>query len=252
MSDKKTEIPVESRDYSLLYIVFSGVLFLGTVWAVWDEVKVRRPWKVYQEEYRQLLVQRLDSLHGNAVDEIDTETVSALQEQLAKAQAAMESEEFQQAVEAKEQFLRELGVATREWRFARSRSDAAYYLYQKSKLEGNEDSKLRQEVASHDADIAKYAKEMEGLNANIEELDRTINTYRDEAERLQAELTNLYADANAYEMKLQHARLMPVAVQQVMLNDFEFTPFQEIKARIDRCQTCHSGWTETLMEDAPQ
>ncbi len=252
MPEHKTEIPVESRNYSRLYLMFSGILFLGTVWAVWDEVKVRRPWKSYQEEYQKLLVEKLDSLRQASFAQIDSATVAGMQERLAKALVAMESEEYKKAVEEKNKLLRELDIATREWRFARSHSDAAYYRYQKSMLDGKEDAAARQEVAKHDADIGKHAKEMETINSKIAEYDLTINKTKDEVDRRQAELTSLYAQANAYAMKLERARRMPVAVHQVMLNDYELTPFQEIKARIDRCQTCHAGWADAMMEDAPQ
>lgn len=252
MPEQRTEIPVEQRNYSKLYLVFSSILFLGTVWAVWDEVKVRRPWKEYQDEYRTLSLQKLDSLKQVALAEIDSAHMMELQEQLAKARAGMDSEEYKKAVEEKEQFLRDLDIVTREWRFARSRSDAAYYQYQKSKIEGKEDQKLRQEVAKHDADIEKYAKEMESLNEQIAARDTIINKYRDEVMKLQAELNSIVAQVNALHLKMERARKMPIAVKQVMLNDFEFTPFQEVKARIDRCQTCHGGWADALMEDAPQ
>lgn len=252
MPEQKTEIPVEQRNYSKLYLVFSSILFLGTIWAVWDEVKVRRPWKEYQDEYRTLSLKKLDSLKQVALAEIDSAHMKELQEQLAKAQAGMESEEYKKAVEEKEQILRHLDIATREWRFARSRSDAAYYQYQKSKIEGKEDEKLRQEVAKHDADIAKYAKEMESLNQQIAARDAIINKYRDEVVKLRAELNGIVAQVNAVDLKIERARHMPITVKQVMRNDFEFTPFQEVKARIDRCQTCHGGWADPLMEDAPQ
>ncbi|HEY4613134.1 MAG TPA: c-type cytochrome, partial [Bacteroidota bacterium] len=252
MPEEKQEIPVENRDYSRLYLIFSGLLFLGTMWAVWDEVKVRRPWKDYQDGYREMLVQRLDSLRLAAEQEIDSATVAGLQEQKAKMLAAMESDEYRSAVSGKNALLGELDIATREWRFARSRSDAAYYLYQKSKLDGKEDPSLRDEVSKHDASIAMHAKEMDELNGKIAELDIVINKYKDEADRLDAELVSTYANVNSLALKVERARAMPVAVHQVMMNDFEFTPFQEIKARIDRCQTCHAGWAEPLMEDAPQ
>ncbi|MCI0707751.1 MAG: c-type cytochrome [Ignavibacteriae bacterium] len=252
MPEEKPNIPVEQKDYSKLYLIFSAILFLGTAWAVWDEVKVRRPWKDYQEGYQQLLVEHLDSLRAAAESELDSATVVDLNAQRDKAVADLQSEEYQEAVSQKNVLLKDLDLATREWRFARSRSDAAYYSYQKAMLEGGDAASAKAEVQKHEDDIADYAKEIESLNAKIAELDVTINKYNDQVEKLNAEITGMFATINAHTLKLERTREMPIAIRQVMLNDYEFTPFQEIKARIDRCQTCHAGWAEPLMADAPQ
>ena len=41
---KRASRPIEERNYSIYYIIFAGFLFLGTMWAVVDEVVTRRPW----------------------------------------------------------------------------------------------------------------------------------------------------------------------------------------------------------------
>ena len=84
MAENKPEIPVESRNYSKLYLIFSAVLFLGTVWSVWDEVKVRRPWKVHQARYQELFVLKLDSLRRAAAEGIDSAAAAGLRDQIAK------------------------------------------------------------------------------------------------------------------------------------------------------------------------
>jgi mono/diheme cytochrome c family protein len=250
--EKRAQIPVETRSYGKYYLIFSAILFLGTAWAVWDEVRVRRPWKEYQSRYYELLAARLDSLHKAELDQIDSEKLKELENELARAEAALHSEEYLRAVEKKNDLLADLEIATREWRFARSRSDAAYYQYKKALMEGEESSKLKAEVEKHEAEIQKRFHEMEEFQKQIAVVDEVINKYRDTVIRLRADLSQLLARAKAIELKLERTRNAPITIRQVMLNDFEFTPFNEIKARIDRCQTCHLGWSEPLMEDAPR
>ncbi len=48
---KRAEIPIESRDYGKVYLLLSALLFLGTMWAVVDEISTRRPWKETEEQY---------------------------------------------------------------------------------------------------------------------------------------------------------------------------------------------------------
>ncbi len=252
MFSKRAQTPVEQRNYGVFYIVFSAILFLGTVWAVWDEVSIRRPWKDYQSEYYRLLYKTLDSLKTVALSEVDSTEVAALHEQLAQAEAALSSEEYRSAVETKNGLLADLDVATREWRFARSRSDAAYYQYQKAALDGKEAGDLKAEVARHDAEIDRYAQEMAKLNEEIAVLDKTINRSRDLVTEIRRQITKLFEKADSYDLKIRRAKNPSLVINQVMLPDYEFTPFSEIKARIDRCQTCHLGWADDLMLQAPQ
>jgi len=51
---KARTAPHRERNYSVYYVVFAGFLFLGTMWAVVDEVVTRRPWKDVQRDYRRL------------------------------------------------------------------------------------------------------------------------------------------------------------------------------------------------------
>lgn len=250
--EKRAQTPVEQRSYSTYYLVFSGILFLGTMWSVWDEVSVRRPWKDYQNSYHTLTIQKLDSLRAEAVAGLDSALVLQLQVDMAKAQEALNSAEYQTAVSAKTDLQKELDVATREWRFARSRSDAAYYEYKKKLQEGKTGSDLRQDLEKQDASIVEHAGEMESLNARIATLDIVINKYKDVVDSLQAEQIRMMAPISVLDLKLERAHGAPVQIRQVMLNDFEFTPFNEIKARIDRCQTCHAGWADPLMEGEAQ
>lgn len=252
MLEQRARIPVEQRNYAGFYLAFSALLFLGTVWAVWDEVRIRRPWKEYQTAYYETLYARLDSLKRTALGEIDPEEIARLEANERAAKDALKNDEYREAVEKKNALLEELDVATREWRFARSRSDAAYYQYQKAFLAGKDASDLKKEVERHDAEIADYARQMEKLNGQIAAYDSVINRYEDAVQRNQADLRALYAKANSYDLKLEKAREAPLDIKQVILADFEYTPFTEIKSRIDRCQTCHMGWAEDVMADAPQ
>ncbi|HEX9614643.1 MAG TPA: hypothetical protein VGA55_04025, partial [Bacteroidota bacterium] len=79
MLEQRSRIPVEQRSYGMFYVAFSGILFLGTVWAVWDEVSIRRPWKEYQSAYYESLSERLDSLKAVALAEVDSTEAAELQ-----------------------------------------------------------------------------------------------------------------------------------------------------------------------------
>ncbi len=252
MLEQRAQIPVEQRSYGTFYIAFSAILFLGTVWAVWDEVTVRRPWKDYQAAYYDLLYQTLDSLRTEALSAVDSAEVVSLQEQLTKSEDALSSDEYVEAVSRKNALLKDLDIATREWRFARSRSDAAYYQYQQAMLAGKDTVSLRKNVDEEEAAIAAFAVEMAELQKQVDGVNETVNKYEDEVTRLRVAIRKLFERADSYNLKLERASASPREIRQVMLADFEFTPFTEVKARIDRCQTCHLGWNEEVMAEAAQ
>ena len=252
MLEERSKIPVERRRYGTFYIVFSGILFLGTLWAVWDEVSVRRPWKAYEAEYYDLLHTKLDSLKTVALEEVDSSEVAGLKEELQKAEAGKASDTYTQTYDKRFQLMKELDVATREWRFARSRSDAAYYQYQQAMLAGKDTTSQREEVDKNDAEIAQYADQMSALQKQIGELSKIVNAYDDSVSRAQVNLAALFKTADSYDKKLEKSAEAPLEIKQTILTDYELTPFSEVKDRVDRCQTCHMGWNEDAMADAPE
>ena len=250
--DKRAQTPVETRKYVHFYVAFSGLLFLGTVWSLWDEVVSRRPWKDYQTEYNDLLAAKYDSLALDAQASVDSAAVSQATEAVASARAALSAEEYVTTNERKTDLLEELEIATREWRFARSRSDAAYYQYKKDLAEGKDATSSKAELDGHDADIAKWFESRNNLEREIAGFDLILEKYTTAVQKAEVELRALLGAVAGYQAKAEKQRQSPIAIHQVVKNDYEFTPFQEVKARVDRCQTCHLGWREELMTDAPQ
>ena len=253
MLEKRAETPVELRSYGTYYLIFSALLILGTLWAVVDEVKVRRPWKEYQSKYYELAAFKLDSLSAASLSEVDSTQAAALKQTLDSTEVGLKLPEYTNAVEQKEVLLKQLDVVTTNWRFSRSRSDAAYYQYQRVKLEqGKDDPVLRKVVADDDSSSAKYFAAISVLNNKIAVYDDVINKYKDANTKALKEYQDLFAQATSYSSKAAKTSDAPLQIKQVVLNDFEFTPFQEIKARVDRCQSCHLGWKDPTMADAPE
>src|SRR5260370_1273814 len=87
---KRADTPIESRDYGKLYLVLSGLLFIGTMWAVIDEISTRRPWKEYETQYFDL-------------------SVSRWQDKLKESQAAFDSAAEQTALAAERDAEAKLG-----------------------------------------------------------------------------------------------------------------------------------------------
>ncbi len=252
MFEKRANTPIEQRNYSVYYIVFSGLLFLGTMWAVVDEVSTRRPWKDEQKKYLVLAKQRTQERVDQAAADLDS---SALAEAQAKVQASKDSmaaSTYLGLMTVYNQTLEHLTDETREYQFAKSRGDEAYYFYKRSVHEGKEDLKQKSKLDENEKEMAKRQVVIKELGVTRDSLFALISVYRSNLRNAQNEHTDLLRKVEKWQTKLQRLDDAHVEIRQVMLLDYDRNPFNDPKARIDRCQTCHLGWNEEVMEDAPQ
>jgi hypothetical protein len=51
---KRSDTPIEERDYSQVYFICSAILALTTFWAVFEMIWVRSPWQRTQRDFNAL------------------------------------------------------------------------------------------------------------------------------------------------------------------------------------------------------
>lgn len=251
MLKQRADTPIEQRNYSTYYIIFSGLLFLGTMWAVVDEVATRRPWKDYQREYNAMLSVRVQEQLDQAVMNFDSLTFMDLQVELQAAEDSMESSTYKGAFSEYNSVLEQLIDANREFQFAKSRGDEAYYFYKKSLLDGNEDLAQKRRLEANEAEMAMHQEEVRKLEARRDSLHEILNVYRQNLRTVQNKIGDLRKEIDKWETKASRVQGASIEVKQVMMLEYDRNPFNDPKARVDRCQSCHLGWNEELMEDAP-
>ncbi|MSQ45442.1 MAG: c-type cytochrome [Ignavibacteria bacterium] len=249
---KRLGLQIENRNYTNFYLIISIILFLSTAWAVIDEVITRRPWKDYQSEYNYLLQQKLQTNYDELISFIDSSTVAGLHAELKKAESSLENEAYKNAVEELGNLQQEFVDATREWSFARSKSDAVYYEYKKGVHGGSPSQSLKDELKEIERSIAEYADSVSAIQNRINKANEFLATYTNKIAELNSEIKKIFIDADKVKLKLTRASAAQIEIKQVVIDDFEKTNFSELKARVDRCQTCHLGSGEPLMADAPQ
>ncbi len=252
MFEKRSQVPIESRNYSTYYFVFSGLLFLGTMWAVVDEVSTRRPWKEQQKQYYALLSSKVQERVNQAAADLDSSRLVELSAQLQVAQDSMNGPTYSGLQGKYNSTLKQLIDATRDYQFAKSRGDEAYYFYKKSVREGKEDLGQKKKLDTNEAEMAAHQVVMTQLEGRRDSLFAFLNEYRLNVKTVQSQIKDLQKNTEKWETKLKRIRSASIEVKQVMMLDYDRNPFNDPKARIDRCQTCHLGWNEEVMEDAPQ
>ncbi len=252
MFRQRAQNPIEQRNYARVYLIFSGLLLLGTMWAVVDEVKIRRPWKEYQREFQTFAEKDLKDRYLAALTQVDSSKYRDLQKDSIAAEEGLRSEEYSTAHRTADQLERRLDDVTRDWRFSRSRSDAEYYEYKRNTREGRDDAEGKKRLDDLSIDIAKYAAGMDELNKKIADVQAVVDRYKDHLDSVKADIKGLFSDAQKFAEKLDRIEASPIEVKQTVINDFEKTSFGELKARVDRCTTCHLGYNEPLFADAPE
>lgn len=252
MFRKRAHIPIEQRNYSTYYVVLSGLLFLGTMWAVVDEIATRRPWKQYQKEYYRLADSLLQHRVEEAAAEIDSSALQEAQARLKAAQDSLRGERFRMLQKEFEGTAEKLIEETREFQFAKSRSDEAYYFWKKSLREGNEDLGQKKKLQENETQMAQHLKAMDVLQARKDSLSALINEYRQNEKKARTALNDLLKKVEKWQTRRERLAAAPIEIKQVMMLDYDRNPFNDPKARVDRCQTCHLGWNEEVMEEAPQ
>jgi len=252
VSTKRAPRPIEERNYSVYYIVFAGFLFLGTMWAVVDEVITRRPWKDVQREYQALAERKMKEQFDQAVTEFDSSSFTDLSAKLAAAQDSMRSPVYTAALASYDRVLESLATENRRFQFAKSRGDEAYYFYKKSLHEGEENQKEKSRLARDESEMAAHQAVITTLEKERDSVLAIMNRYRQEVRKNQNALTDLRKKLDKWDAKVKKAEAAPIEIKQVMLLQYDRNPFNDPKARVDRCQTCHLGWNEDVMEDAPQ
>jgi len=250
---KREQTPIESREYGKVYLVLSGLLFLGTMWAVVDEVMTRRPWKDYQREYYEVSIRKWQEQLDQAIAGFDSSALNEIDVELSEAERRLQAPEYLQAIQEIRKIDEELLDASRELTFAKSLEDEAYYFWKKSIREGKEDEAWK-------ARLLRYEKEKNEASAKVEELEarkktRTemVTQVQQSIRQIRAKRHELYASIDKARSKIQTLRSSPIVINQVIINNFDRSNFGIPKARVDRCQTCHLGWNDELMsgEDVP-
>lgn len=249
---KRADEPIEKRDYGKVYLLLSGLLFIGTMWSVIDEVSTRRPWKEFQQQYFVLSDSSWAAKLKEAEEAFDSSAATELYAQLKVAEEKLNSPEvvaMQKEVNVLEESL--LG-ANQAFTFAKSRGDEAYYFWKKSIHEGHEDAGYKKELTEFQATMATAQTEIDKFTSQHDSLVKKLSPFRDEAKGFRTKIKELYTTIDLAKSKLERVRSSSIQIRQVMSNNFDRSNFGTPKARIDRCQTCHTGWKDDAMEGAAQ
>ena len=249
---KRSNTPIEDRNYSLHYLVLAGILFLSTMWVVVDQAFSRAPWKEHQKDFYGQLKANADSLNEVADKNLEkprtAKQLEKIQAELASAKDALFSDEYvnlEQTLEIKE---KELLDWTTKWRFARGTSDQYYYEFKATVHHGEPDPAKEQKLRDIESQIAEYFKKMELVKSQRDSISDKLKSLKAKVTVAEDAIQKIMVDKNAAMKKLEIADSKKFEIKQTILAKFTRNNFEQIVDEIDRCATCHLQISEPTFQ----
>ena len=234
--------PIEEKSFAWLFSLTISLLLISTLWAMYDEVIGRRPWKHYQREFLAVADGKSQQELKAATEALAAEGYKGLRQEYDRVTKALESNpERNKKIAELERLDKELAEHIHELQLHRGEYQATVYVMEKA--EGASKSKLL-----HDA---------QGLEPCIEELSTKMATMQRRKKELRAELKEMSREREALEEKLlayedrlkgiqrfrEALKKEKVEIKQIVNNELGV---------IDRCHSCHAGVATKGFEEIQQ
>ena len=218
-----------------LFAFFSVLLLALSVWVVWDDEFGLRPWKKYQEDYKTLKQDKLESEYKKAVVDFERsgghKKLAELEAKLAKAEAAFQSREIQEQYAKLNKQLDAVHIVLtadqNELRNFRGQFlETEYYFTKTQKPEYKAKMDLlERQIDAVGLRVAAQQKSEDSVKASLSALTAQKAGVQGEIERMKKPLEEA-------KEKIAINNKVSVEIKQVHISDVD---------KADRCQSCHIG-----------
>ena len=240
---ERLHTPIEHRDYGMMYAILAGLLFLFTLGVLVNEISSRRPWKEYQENYRDLRVKALKKQLSEAKKGVSKKELKNRVSKMRKLDKKLNSNSIIEAKNSVDKITREVITISKKRADIKAFWDSKNYYYEHSLSTGFPDK-----AAEFKKQLTGYELEMKDLDTNLAKLDREKTTlmskYKpilDEKIKLEKEADSIFKSVSDLVTKIDETKSMPIKIKQIMIQDMDKSNFGNLKMRVDRCQSCHLG-----------
>ncbi len=215
---------------------FLSLLLLGLAfWVIWkDEIQLR-PWKEYQQEYKELKGSKLQAEYDEAMAAFqssgDADKLQTLKARLEEADKIFQSKDVQERYKglAAQKDIIETSLAQNQKQLQEKRGKhlEVEYLYIRDQRE--RDKKTMQMLQEN---IESLTKNRDVLLERKTAIEEDIGDLTKERETLLAEIESLHKGLDDKLAAIQSNELLPDGIKQVHIKDAD---------KADRCVTCHVG-----------
>jgi mono/diheme cytochrome c family protein len=265
MSGSKVTVDEEKKSFSAVFLLAVGLLLAGAIWTVWDDNIARRPWKKYQVEFSTLQIDR-------ARAELDAEKerlandpkYQELQRQFAAAKESLEKGEnarrLARLAEEKEPATIRAGEEDLNLRVVKSKLEEAWYEFDHAVLTKHSTDGPRKHLDELEKEKAKIEMDLAHAEAEVLKIDNEIEEIRSVAQGVENQQNDMEKELDLLQQRFD-SLILPLGplqlptipkIHQVVLNEFDRNAYDQPVARVDRCQSCHSGIDKSGFEDDEQ
>ncbi len=253
---KRSEKPIEEREYGHIYFILSGLLALTTFWAIVDMITVRAPWQRYQKQLNRMEYEDVRGQLDAAEQELEQqhgEELAQLEARLEQARANLEGEAYEALLADIQAAELEIEKAMQDYRFAKSEFDALWYEYKHAQHAGEEGKvqALRPKVEALTGEVAELKKLWDAAEAKRAEIQARVDRYRAEVDSLQEAIAQLRKPITDLEKKLELIADRKIKIEQFVLADFVRGNFESYLDQVDRCTSCHVNTDKSGYDDYP-
>jgi cytochrome c551/c552 len=252
--------PVVTKSYALHYVLAMVILMATLFWALWDEGYGQRPWKAFQNQWKERYTAFLDKTRPKSESEVKNVQSSPEYQQLnsayqqADAAAKPRKEELQKQITSlSAQILAVQNVFTDR----RAYVNALTYKMETDTSASSKASK-RKEIREYKERVAAVEfPDGHKEKFNYTQLEEKYNELKDERTKLNAELGDVLKPVTAASTAMsayinEHmVDLTPGQLEGLIKKTKEWDPkIVQINVAdaniVDRCESCHMGIREPL------
>ncbi len=265
MARRNTEIDEEKKSRSVLFLLSAVALLVTGIWAVWNDNISRRPWKLFQYEFRNLEYKRAeDALKAEQARLEADPQYQDLQKQLVAARQSLTEGETAKQIADRQAKLAALGkriaVVDLDLRFVKSELEEAWYELDHARELGQPEEAKRARIDKLEEHRVATKKDFDDLNHQKDQLDSEVKELQGGVKSVEDKIAEVSAEKTKLEQKVDgmivlHAgpikMLQVPKIEQTVLEEFDRNAYNQPIARVDRCTSCHTGIDKPGFDDQP-
>jgi cytochrome c551/c552 len=252
--------PITSKSYALHYLLATVVLMSTLFWALWDEAYGQRPWKHYQEVFRDRYSKYLKTAKSrSAQSEKEVESTSDYQKLKADYESA--SNQAKPRVAEINDKLRDLNgkilAVQNVFTDKRAYVNALTYEMETTGSSSSKKSKQREIDEYKQGPFTVEYPDASKKKFNFAQLEEEYASLKDERAKLNSELGDLVKPVTQAKAKMDQyvadhmVSLSPAQVRGLQNKAGDIEPeIRQINVGeanlVDRCESCHMGVREPL------
>ncbi len=274
-------IDQQERHYNILklnrWFAISSIVFIG-IWLLIFIDDFNRPWKKYQQEFRQLEINRLKSEITNLDEALANDTeYQALSSSLENVQQILnnKTEEIEEITSRIENLENNHYALSQNFQFTKAEFDVLKFELDQAKHGHGDEQEVSEKLNRILFANEQYKIELETIDAQLENLNQKLTSIYAERKSINDQLSLIsrkrdltwrrLAKTDPESMTLANkianaVRDLPILdfidpyyeIKQVVVNDLQEDLVYMGMPKVDRCMTCHVGIDKQGYEDARQ